>query len=75
MSTTVTNSQYLAALAASTSLLVSPALTAPPAMAAAEKEAGELEVRLGKTAEISNSHQHCWYPTIHQFPLKGLDGG
>jgi hypothetical protein len=68
MRTSVSISEYLAALVASTSLLVGFALTAPPARAAAEEEANKLEVRVGETVEISTSHRYCWYPTVHQFP-------
>ena len=67
MSTTAKNSERLAALAAAISLLVSLALTGPAARAAADKEAGELEVRVGETVEISSSYRYCWMTTIHQF--------
>lgn len=27
----------------------------------------QIEVRVGKTVEITSSHRYCWYPTIHHF--------
>ena len=34
--------------------------------------AGGLEVRVGKTVEISSSYRYCWYPGIHRFPTGEL---
>lgn len=28
---------------------------------------GGLDIRVGKTVEVTSSHRKCWYPTIHQF--------
>ncbi len=28
---------------------------------------GDLDVRVGKTIEITSSHRYCWFPTIHRF--------
>ncbi len=33
-----------------------------------QKQAGDLEVRVEKTVEISSSYRYCWYPTVHKFP-------
>jgi hypothetical protein len=28
----------------------------------------DIEVKVGKTVEITHSFRYCWYPTIHRFP-------
>lgn len=33
-----------------------------------KSEAAGLEVKVGKTVEITSSHRYCWYPVIHRFP-------
>lgn len=30
--------------------------------------AGDLDVRIGETVEISSSYRYCWFPGVHEFP-------
>jgi len=39
--------------------------TLAPLLVTAE---ANIEVRVGKTVEITSAHRYCWFPTVHQFP-------
>ena len=49
-------------------LVVAVALVVVWGVAARNGEAADIEVKVGKTVEITSSHRYCWFPTIHRFP-------
>jgi len=37
------------------------------ALGTRKSEAAGLEVKIGKTVEITTSHRYCWFPVVHRF--------
>jgi hypothetical protein len=42
-------------------------LAAIPALAAAGSPPAGIQLRLGRTVEITDSFRYCWFPTLHKF--------
>ena len=38
------------------------------AESAKNKVSDDLEIKVGRTVEITSSYRYCWFPSVHQFP-------